>query len=277
MKEFSEFLIFDHQITIVKHLLYTLFACLLFAGSLKAQNNGYIKFSPFGIVTDNFERLDFNDITLLANDPEVLKQYDLSGTRLENTLNMGVTFGVDVVKPLFRGSESLLGKRSFYSYGVSVNYGRESIMAFERELSNDVVETITLCDMQNELALRFNYLYKAPLAQGISMEVGLGADAGMNMLGGFMIITDQFSSVYYDNYSRMMMQTGDVSTETDMYKSNKGFYHHVYVPVGLFFGETKAAFGLEMRPGVGQYQLFKGESFGYGFSNAYLITLRMGL
>lgn len=258
----------------MKQLLFTIIALALVTSSLKAQNNGYIKFSPIGIVTDNFERLDFNDITLLAKNPEVLGEYDLSGTRLENTLNMGVTVGLDIVKPLFRGSESILGKRSFYSYGVSINYGRESIMAFERELNNDVVETVTLCDMQNELALRFNYLYKAPLAPGISMEVGLGADAGMNMLGGFMIITDQFSAIDYDSYSRMMMQTGDVSTETDMHKSNKGFYHHVYAPVGIFFGESNMAVGLEMRPGVGQYQLFKGDSFGYGFSNAYLITMR---
>ena len=252
-------------------------AILLIAWPATSQNGHFLSFK-LGVVNDRFNQMSETDILKLARNPSVLDRYNLDGKIIENGINTGANLGVELLSSILGNYLGRPFKNTFLTIGLDLNLSRESIIAYESyDRNSGTHEAITLCDMQNEVAFRLGLLQRVGLGESFFMEFGLAGDAGMNVIGGFMVITDKFSAGNYSNYSRSVMQTGDISSETDKYRSNKGYYTHISVPIGFFMGDEVGAMGLEARIGRGNYNLPNGDQFEIGLSYAWLLTIRAAL
>lgn len=214
-----------------------------------------------GIFGDTYFNLDLDRLETRINDNDY-KRADVSGFNSYDyaVSNVGLSGNFTL---RFDRSPVSNGIYNETEVGLGVVVGREILIDYYNEDGLNY-ESVTFCDMQNEVSVFSNYKVGYSFMNILKFYTGVGANLGSSVGDQFWVFkntntTDANGEVQYSN------------TE-EAYNTKNSMFMRAYVPMGAeLVAFNKFHIGAEARFGYGRQQVLGGQGFG-GVTYATMLT-----
>lgn len=195
-----------------------------------------------GITYDRYNTMSLNQLTQLAQQPELMMR-NLDGlTEEASTQTAGASLFVNMVlSPLQKSTGTYLDNLEF-RLGLGLNSTKESMVSYKNA---DLDTSLVFCNINSEVTLETSYIFSHSINKKLFLYFGVGANSSFSVNNKMMIISGKY-------FAEGAHPSAQEQAAAISFEAKPILYSRVFIPWGVHFqASDQLSIGLDFRKGRG--------------------------